>query len=161
MNDFLHEMKNYINETFSKLENIYVEKASIKGNKNWSTKEIIGHLIDSASNNHQRFIRAQFTNDLIFPSYDQDKWVEFQNYQEADWKTLIELWRSFNLILLHSISEIPQNILLKKRSNHNLDEIAWESVEKSKYVTLEYFIKDYYSHMKHHIDQLLKLNSNI
>jgi hypothetical protein len=28
----------------------------------WSKKEILGHLIDSAANNHQRFIRAQYEN---------------------------------------------------------------------------------------------------
>jgi hypothetical protein len=26
----------------------------------WSKKEIPGHLVDSANNNHQRFLRAQF-----------------------------------------------------------------------------------------------------
>jgi hypothetical protein len=24
----------------------------------WTKKEVVGHLIDSASNNHQRFVRA-------------------------------------------------------------------------------------------------------
>ena len=41
----------------------------------WSPKQVIGHLIDSASNNHRRFVRANFVDDLIFPGYDQETWV--------------------------------------------------------------------------------------
>ncbi len=53
----------------------------------WSPKEIIGHLIDSASNNHQRFVRAQFQDHLIFPGYNQEAWVEAQDYQNSQWTT--------------------------------------------------------------------------
>ena len=42
----------------------------------WSPKQVLGHLIDSASNNHQRFVRAQFTDDLVFAGYQQEPWVE-------------------------------------------------------------------------------------
>ena len=48
----------------------------------WSPREVIGHLIDSASNNHQRFVRAQFQDDLMFTGYDQDAWVRTQKYQD-------------------------------------------------------------------------------
>jgi hypothetical protein len=58
----------------------------------WSPREIVGHLIDSASNNHQRFVRAQFQDDLVFSGYDQDRWVAVQRYQEAPWSELID-WR--------------------------------------------------------------------
>ncbi len=40
-----------------------------KDENSWAIKEIVGHLIDSASNNHQRFIRLQYTRELTFPDY--------------------------------------------------------------------------------------------
>ncbi len=73
----------------------------------WSAKEIIGHLVDSASNNHQRFVRAQFQDDLVFPGYAQDEWVAVQRYQEAPWPHLLTLWRDFNLHLARVIEATP------------------------------------------------------
>jgi len=65
----------------------------------WSPREIIGHLVDSASNNHQRFVRAQFQDDLVFSGYAQDDWVRAGRYQDASWEDLVALWRTFNLQL--------------------------------------------------------------
>src|SRR5580765_1589333 len=70
-----------------------------RGQGKWSAKEIVGHLIDSASNNHQRFVRAQFTDDLVCAGYDQDSWVASQRYQSAPWDDLLALWVHFNLHL--------------------------------------------------------------
>ena len=65
----------------------------------WSIKEIIGHLIDSAAHNHQRFVRAELQADLVFPGYDQDDWVRAQAYHSAPWGPLLTLWQSYNLHL--------------------------------------------------------------
>jgi len=120
----------------------------------WSPKEIVGHLIDSASNNHQRFIRAQFKDDLIFDGYAQDDWVRVQDYQNEKWTELIALWISFNRHLIHAIEQIPDSILKDERKDHNLDERAFKPVPKNKPATLEYFIIDYLDHMKHHLRQI-------
>ena len=72
----------------------------------WSNKEILGHLIDSASNNHQRFVRAQQTNPLTFPRYEQNHWVSAQGYASASWPALIELWYYYNLHLAHVMEPI-------------------------------------------------------
>ncbi len=154
MKQFLDEQKEFLFETYDKLEMISDGEASSKQNDKWSRKEILGHLIDSASNNHQRFVRAQFSNDLIFPGYNQDEWVRVQCYQEVNWHALIELWKSFNFLLIHDISRIPEVILTNERITHNLDEIAWKTVPANEPTTLEYFIKDYFGHMRHHINQL-------
>ncbi|MBI2427350.1 MAG: DinB family protein [Ignavibacteriales bacterium] len=122
----------------------------------WSPKEIIGHLIDSASNNHQRFVRAQFKNDLIFEGYQQDDWVKVQQYQREDWKQLVALWKNFNLHILHAVSQIPDSVLKKERANHNFDERAFKPVPKDQPVTLEYFIVDYLDHLKHHLRQIFR-----
>src|SRR5262245_57257735 len=65
----------------------------------WCPRELVGHLIDSAANNHQRFVRARFQDDLVFPGYDQDAWVEVQRYRDAPWGELVELWHGLNLHL--------------------------------------------------------------
>jgi hypothetical protein len=67
----------------------------------WSPKEIVGHLIDSAANNHQRFVRAQEAPDQHFPGYAQDHWVAAQDHQGSDWKVLIDLWQAYNFHLAH------------------------------------------------------------
>src|SRR6516165_6877882 len=56
----------------------------------WTKKEVVGHLIDSASNNHQRFVRGQIAAGQVFPGYEQEQWVQLQNYQGARWSNLID-----------------------------------------------------------------------
>ncbi len=120
----------------------------------WSPQEIVGHLVDSASNNHGRFVRAQLTDDLSFPGYDQEAWVQVQDYAGADWPSLIALWRACNLHIAHVIERIPQDALTKLRTRHNLDEIAWKTIPRNEPVTLDYFIRDYVAHLKHHLEQI-------
>src|SRR5262245_37369416 len=62
----------------------------------WTIKEVVGHLIDSAANNHQRFVRVQFVRPLAFPKYEQNDWVRSQNYNARDWQELIDLWVAYN-----------------------------------------------------------------
>jgi hypothetical protein len=121
----------------------------------WSAKEIIGHLIDSASNNHQRFVRAQFQEDLIFSGYDQDEWVKVQRYAEAPWEPLIVLWREFNLHLARVIAAIPSDVRQTARARHNLHRIALRPVPEDLPTTLEYFIRDYLLHLEHHLGQIM------
>jgi len=121
----------------------------------WSPKEIIGHLIDSASNNHQRFVRAQLGSALVFQRYEQVEWVMKQRYNEEPWDQLIQLWKHYNLHLAHLISVIPEQTLTQLRPLHNLDRIAFETVDKDQTTTLEYFVRDYVAHLKHHLAQIL------
>ena len=121
----------------------------------WSPKEVIGHLIDSASNNHQRFVRAGFTEDLVFPGYQQEKWVEAQRYASAPWAELVGLWNDFNLHLARVIEATPAPVRQKPRARHNLHELAWKAVPQDQPATLEYFMRDYVDHLRHHIAQIL------
>lgn len=120
----------------------------------WSAKETIGHLIDSAANNHQRFVRAQFRDDLDFPGYEQDEWIAAQHYRETSWPRLVELWRLYNLHLLHVVSRIPAGELSRPRRPHSLHKIAFELVDENEAATLEYLIRDYVEHLKHHLGQI-------
>jgi len=121
----------------------------------WSPKQVIGHLIDSASNNHQRFVRAQFTDDLVCQGYEQDAWVAAQHYQEASWPELVYLWRLFNLHLARVIEAVPVTVAARPRTRHNLHLRAFRPVPKNQPTTLAYFMHDYVGHLKHHLAQIL------
>jgi hypothetical protein len=120
----------------------------------WSPKEIIGHLVDSATNNHQRFVRAQLKDDLIFPGYEQEEWVAVQHYQRASWHALVHLWKLYNLHLAHLIAHIPESKLKQEHREHSLNRIAWKLIDDKETATLEYMILDYIEHMKHHLRQV-------
>src|SRR3954468_20963373 len=77
----------------------------------WAPKEILGHLIDSAGNNHQRFVRAQLSPALDSPGYTQDTWVTAQSYLTEPWPDLIDLWLSFNRHLVHVMRHARQDAL--------------------------------------------------
>src|ERR1700736_4420218 len=77
----------------------------------WSRKQVIGHLIDSASNNHQRFVRAALQTSLDFPGYDQTGSVRVQAVQDADWQLLVALWAAYNRYLAHVIAQLPASKL--------------------------------------------------
>jgi len=126
----------------------------------WAPIEILGHLIDSAANNHQRFVRAQFTDDLVFSGYEQNQWVSSQRYLDESWAAVIELWSAYNLHLLHAASVIPEDVLTKPRSPHTLDQIAFNLVDKNEAATLEYLIRDYVDHLRHHLQQIFNVKQH-
>ena len=121
----------------------------------WTRKEVIGHLIDSASNNHQRFVRGQIASGQDFPGYEQEKWVAAQAYARAPWSDLVDLWRSYNLQLSRGMAAMPADVRTRPRRRHNLHEIAWTAVPPDQPATLEYFLRDYVDHMRHHLAQIL------
>lgn len=119
----------------------------------WSKKEIVGHLVDSASNNHQRFVRARFQPDLVFPGYAQDDWVAAQQYSSAPWAELVELWKGYNLHLARVMAATPTAIRTQPHARHNLHEIAFKPLPADQPATLEWFMCDYVDHMEHHLRQ--------
>jgi hypothetical protein len=122
----------------------------------WSRKEIVGHLIDSASNNHQRFVRAQFTDELICPTYDQDAWVRSQRYRDAPWNELVSLLALLNLQLARVMEASPPEIRTLPRARHNLDRVAFHAIPANEPATLEYFMGDYVVHLEHHLAQIFE-----
>jgi hypothetical protein len=160
IDQFLRDFRETVMSATERLRQISPEQSERQpGPDKWSVKEIIGHLIDSAANNHQRFVRAQFTDDLVFPGYEQGKWVSAQKYSDEPWPNLIQLWSSYNLHLAHVISAIPEASLLSARIRHNLDQIALVPVNRNDTTTLDYFVRDYLVHMKHHLDQIFAIEN--
>ena len=106
----------------------------------WTIKQVIGHLLDSAANNHQRFVRAQFVKELEFPKYDQNEWVEAQDYDTCRWIDLIEFWLHYNRHIAHIILRMPAESLAVSCR-----------VGDGEPVSLEFLINDYVDHLKHHL----------
>ena len=121
----------------------------------WSPREVIGHLVDSASNNHQRFVRARWRDDLVFDGYAQDDWVEAQRYQEAPWPELVGLWAAFNRHIARVMAATPPAVLARAHTRHNLHQLAFEPVPQHEPATLDYFMRDYVAHLKHHLESLI------
>ncbi len=159
MSEYVLELRNAIKKAAPLLRNIG-DEASRKPPRpgKWSPREVIGHLIDSASNNHQRFVRALFQDDLVFPGYDQDAWVTVQAYRDAPWNDLIELCMLFNLQIARLMEAIPEQQRQKQRARHNLDVLAWKTIPREQPATLDYFMADYVGHFKHHLNQVMKLD---
>lgn len=156
MQDLLDDFRQTIEAATSGLLAIPEQQSQIpRAEGKWSPKEIIGHLIDSAANNHQRFVRSQFSDDLVFSGYGQEEWVRIQGYNQEPWQQLVQLWKHYNLHLLHVMSLIPERTRTRPRTKHNLDQIAWQTVAEKDSVTLEYFMRDYVAHMKNHLRQIL------
>lgn len=109
----------------------------------WSRKEVLGHLIDSASNNHQRFVRAALQGSLEFPAYDQDGCIRMQAPAAADWNLLVSLWVAYNRYLAHVIAHLPASKLDAPCRIGSRDP-----------VTLEFLANDYVRHLVHHLDQI-------
>ena len=155
MKAFLDDFNKTLNDAVKRLQSLdEIQSQTPQPPDKWSAKQIIGHLIDSAANNHQRFVRAQFNDDLVFPGYQQEDWVKAQQYEAENWFELIRLWKSYNRHIIHIVHHIPAGILTKQRSKHNLHQIAWKKVPEGEPVTLDYFIRDYVGHLKNHLEQI-------
>ena len=157
---FLADFRQTIVGATARLRDITPEDSRRKlAPDDWAPIEILGHLVDSATNNHQRFVRAQFTDDLVFSGYEQDQWVSSQKYLDASWSDLIQLWSAYNLHLQYVASVIPADVLTRPRSKHTLDKIAFNMVPQSEPATLEYLIRDYVVHLRHHLNQIFSETS--
>ena len=109
----------------------------------WSRKQVLGHLIDSASNNHQRFVRAMLADSLDFPGYDQEGSVRVQAAQEASWWVLVALWAAYNHMLAHVMARIPPS---------KLGTVC--RIGTNEPVSLGFLAEDYVTHLVHHLKQI-------
>ena len=139
-----NDLMRVVDDGAQELRAIDDEKAAKKPKADvWSVKEILGHLIDSAANNHQRFVRAQLATELSFPGYEQDAWVRSQDYQNEPWLQLVDLWVVYNHHLAHVIGRIPDaaaNVPCRIGTNEPL--------------VLSALVRDYVAHVRHHLEQI-------
>ena len=109
----------------------------------WSRKQVLGHLIDSAANNHQRFVRLALYDTVDLPGYEQARWVESQSYNSRPWSELLWLWAAYNEHLAHLMETVPADALTHTCRLDGGDPL-----------TLEFLMRDYVRHLEHHIRAL-------
>ena len=125
--------------------------AERRNSQNRNIKQILGHLIDSASNNTHRIVHLQYQNSpLHFPNYatqgNNDKWIAIQNYNNEDWENLVHLWKYINLHLVHVIKNI------------NVEKLANEWIASSEnYISLEKMVLSYLDHFELHLNEMDEL----
>jgi len=122
-----------------------------KNSQNRTIKQIVGHMIDSASNNTHRIVHLQYQpSPLIYPDYanlgNNDRWIAIQNYQEEKWNNLIQLWKYSNIHIVHVI----QNVNIDKLENEWITAL-------NKNVSLKAMIIDYLRHFKLHLNEIDEL----
>ncbi len=143
MRNLTNQLKTIVEKESIKLEAVSQSEWNYRsGPGKWTKKEILGHMIDSAANNHQRFIRVQFEEAPTI-IYNPDKWNAVQNYNDADVSNLIELFVNYNFHLTHVISNISKDNFERQCNIGNEEP-----------VTLEWLITDYIRHLKHHLEQI-------
>jgi hypothetical protein len=106
----------------------------------WNRKELVGHLLDSAMNNYQRFVRLRQGDLRGFPGYEADPWVEAGAYRHGDWNQLVALWHRFNLQLATVIHALPGSAAGHRWVDQDVD--------------LDYLVRDYTAHLLHHLERL-------
>jgi hypothetical protein len=144
MNKTLRRLKYLAEEIPALLRQVPDEEFSKRpAEGKWSKKEILGHLIDSANNNHQRFVRGQYEESPLI-RYQQNEWVSSNRYQEMDRELIIDLWSAYNLFLAELVSNIPEAQL--KRT----------CVTDGSSHTIEWLVIDYVKHLEHHLSQLVQ-----
>lgn len=144
MREISTHLNEIVNSSSAQMKKLSVQDWNFRRSpEKWSKKEILGHLIDSASNNHQRFVRAQY-GDKTPISYEGDAWVSLQNYHDVPASNLVGLWAFYNLHLAHIISNIP------KEKYH----VEFHADPKEPQ-TLEWLVQDYIHHLTHHLKQIL------
>jgi hypothetical protein len=122
------------------------DPAAREKSEGWSVKEILGHLVDSVSNNHQRLGRYVPNGHLNYPAYDQEQCVKRADYQAFDFNQLLALWYSYNQLLLHMIAGIPAA---------DLDSTI--SIGDKPPVAMRQLIPDYFAHMENHERQARRI----
>lgn len=148
----IQELQTLINEWEPKLTRLSNDVISERRNKqNRTIKQIVGHMVDSASNNTHRIIHLQYQpSPLIYPDYanlgNNDRWIAIQNYQEEKWNDLIQLWKYSNIHIAHVI----QNVSMDKLENE------WISALHEN-VSLKAMILDYIKHFKLHLSEIEEL----
>ncbi len=125
-----------------------------RNSQNRTIKQIVGHLVDSASNNLHRIVHLQYQiSPLIYPDYanlgNNDRWIAIQNYQEEEWQDLVQLWKYLNYHIVHVINNV---------NTEKLDQLWINALNNT--VSLKNMIIDYLRHFKLHLSEIDDLINN-
>jgi hypothetical protein len=143
LSEFLHAS---IGRELPNLRALTEEQSGIpRGPGKWTPKQELGHLIDSAANNHVRFVGGATLLEFSGPSYAQEDWVRLHGYCDMPWEEIVAFWFQYNRLLVRLIGAISADRMETPCR-----------VGSGNGVTLAFLIEDYVIHMQHHIDLLLQ-----
>ena len=157
--EYVQRLRRDVEDSSPRLRALGDASATRRADGGWSPREIIGHLVDSASNNHQRFVRGQFQDTLVFPGYAQEDWVRAGQYQDAPWDDLVELWRTFNLQIARVMAATPDDVRCRESLTHNFDRIGFNAIPQGRPATLDHLMRDYVDHLEHHLQQIWRTHN--
>lgn len=146
------ELLPQIIEWEQKLNSLSEEQISNPRNsQNRNIRQIVGHMVDSASNNTHRVVHLQYRElPLRFPNYatygNNDRWIAIQNYEKEEWKNLVQLWKFSHLHYLHVIQQTNLNAL----NNEWLADV-------NRKITLKEMVVDFPRHFNLHISEIEEL----
>jgi hypothetical protein len=158
MNEFNginEELLQLVDEWEPKLLELSEKIISNKRNsQNRTIKQILGHMVDSATNNTHRIVHLQYQESpLIYPDYanfgNNDRWIAIQNYQAENWKELVQLWKYLNIHIVHVIKNVR---------NDKLDNVWTTALNQN--ISLKELITAYLKHFKLHLNEIFELISN-
>jgi hypothetical protein len=140
-------LRDEVRAALPRLRSISEERSlESRGDGKWVRREILGHLIDSAANNQQRFVRARSSNPFVWPGYDQNAWVAAHAYRDRPWSELVDLWAAFNAQVAAAMESVPADRLATTCMIGNEPPAS-----------LEWWMRDYVRHMRHHLNQICDL----
>jgi DinB superfamily len=140
----LYLLRDLLDIVPSRLEQLPKDKLESKSTlAAWSPKQELGHLLDSAANNHQRIVRAQMEDKPAMPGYEQNRWVKIHAYERREWEELIETWQALNRQLLMAAYSVTES-----------DWSRTLTIADSEPVTLRFVLQDYLAHMLHHLKHI-------
>ncbi|MDD4993883.1 MAG: DinB family protein [Paludibacter sp.] len=124
---------------------------SRRNKQNRNIKQILGHMVDSASNNTHRFVHLQYqSSPIVFPDYanlgNNDRWIAVQNYESENWVDLVRLWKYANRHIIHVINHVNPD---------KLDAI-WVSALGEE-ISLNTMILGYLGHFELHLREIEEL----
>lgn len=144
MKNTADEIRRIVHDLVPMLQSIKEPEIALRpAPKKWSRKEILGHLIDSACNNQQKFVRMMQQDPLDFPGYRQDDWVDLQKWSSANWQEMIELWAAYNKHIAYLIEHVDPGFL-----DNTIN------IEGTGPFKLRFIMPDYVEHLKHHLKQI-------
>lgn len=143
-NALAESLQQTIDREFKALRGLTDDESSHSLREGWSRKEELGHLLDSAANNHMRFVMATLEDNYHGMRYDQNAWVRVHGYGHMPWEALTSLWHAYNTLIAELVRRIPEERLPTPCQ-----------IGDGAPVTLGFLIEDYVVHMQHHIDAML------
>lgn len=147
-----------VDEGASLFDGVSEERTTWRPSENaWCAREVIGHLIDSACNNHRRFIINQDVERLVAEPYEQQKWIALSGHGDVPAAELVQTWQAYNRQIARVVERIPDEVLNRSRGPLSEYRFPYLAYEPSAAATLRDLIEDYIGHCHHHFTQIRTL----